>query len=79
MAKRRGNPNWGKPERSGALLPTATEFEQAVRKFNLKPDEYVNSKHLRKWAQQNRHSKYIPESLLKAWGLDVQITLERLD
>jgi len=56
-----------------------TEFEQAVRKFNLKPDEYVNSKHLREWAQQNRHSKYIPESLLKAWGLDVQITLERLD
>jgi hypothetical protein len=79
MAKRRGNPNWGKPERSGALTPTMTEFEQAVRKFNLKPDEYVNSKHLREWAQQNRHFKYIPESLLKAWGLDVQITLERLD
>jgi hypothetical protein len=79
MEKRRGNPNWGKPARSGALTPSMTEFEQAVRKFNLKPDEYVNSKHLREWAQQNRHFKYIPESLLKAWGLDVQITLERLD
>jgi hypothetical protein len=76
MAKRRGNPNWGKPERSGVLLPTATEFEQAVRKFELKPNEYVNSVRLREWAQRNRHSKYIPESLLKAWGLEVRITLD---
>ena len=76
MAKRCGNPNWGKPEQSGALLPTATEFEQAVRKFELKPDEYVNSVSLREWVERNRHSKYIPESLLKAWGLDVQITLD---
>jgi hypothetical protein len=76
MAKRRGNPNWGKPERSGSLLPTATEFEQAVRKFELKPDEYVNSVRLREWALRNRHSKYIPESLLKAWGLGVYIPLD---
>jgi hypothetical protein len=79
MAKRRGNPNWGKPAQSGVLTPTMTEFEQAVRKFNLEPDEYVNSVRLREWVERNRHSKYIPESLLKAWGLDVQITLERLD
>jgi intergrase/recombinase len=79
MVKQRGNPNWGKPAWSGALTPTMTEFEQAVRKFKLEPNEYVNSKHLRKWVEQNLHSKYIPESLLKAWGLGVQITLERLD
>ena len=76
MTKRRGNPNWGKPQLSGALLRSATEFEQTVRKFKLEPDEYVNSVRLREWAQRNRHSKYIPESLLKAWGLDVQITLD---
>jgi hypothetical protein len=76
MAKRRGNPNWGKPEQSGTLLPTATEFEQAVRKFNLEPDEYVNSVRLREWAQQNRYFKYVPESLLRAWGLEVRITLD---
>jgi hypothetical protein len=76
MAKRRGNPNWGKPERSEAILPTATEFEQTVHKFKLEPDEYVNSVHLREWAQQNRRFKYIPESLLRAWGLEVRITLD---
>jgi hypothetical protein len=79
MAKRRGNPNWGKPAQSGALTPTMTEFEQAVRKFKLEPNEYVNSVRLREWAQRNRYFKYIPESLLKAWGLDVQITLEKLN
>ena len=76
MAKRSGNPNWGKPAQSGVLTPTMTEFEQAVRKFKLEPDEYVNSEHLRKWVEHNRHSKYIPESLLKAWGLDVYVTLD---
>lgn len=76
MAKRCGNPNWGKPERSGALLPTLTEFEQTARKFKLEPNEYVNSVCLREWAQRNRHSKYIPESLLKALGLGVYITLD---
>jgi hypothetical protein len=27
MAKRRGNPNWGKPEPIGPIVPTITEFE----------------------------------------------------
>jgi len=75
MPKQHGNPNWGKPDLSGVGTPTLTEFEQIVIKFDLKPDEYVNSKYLREWAQRNKQSKYIPESLLKAWGLDVQITL----
>lgn len=75
LAKRRGNPNWGKFERPAAVMPTVTEFEQTVRKFNLQPDEYVNSEHLREWAAQNCQSKYIPESLLKAWGLEVYLSL----
>ena len=57
-------------------MPTATEFEQTVHKFKLEPDEYVNSVHLREWAQQNRRFKYIPESLLRVWGLEVKITLD---
>ena len=27
MAKRRGNPNWGKPEPIGPVVPTITSFE----------------------------------------------------
>ena len=38
MAKRRGNPNWGKPEPIGPIVPTITEFEQVVKEFKLQPD-----------------------------------------
>ncbi len=37
--------------------------------MNLKPQQYVHSKALRDWAVRNLNSKYIPESLLKAWGI----------
>ncbi len=35
MAKRRGNPNWGKPEPIGPVVPTVTSFEQVVKEFKL--------------------------------------------
>jgi len=47
MAKRRGNPNWGKPEPIGPVTPTITEFEQVVREFKLTPDQYIRSTRLR--------------------------------
>ncbi len=37
MAKRRGNPNWGKPEPIGPVVPTVTSFEQVVKEFKLTP------------------------------------------
>jgi hypothetical protein len=74
MAKIRGNPNWGKPSVAWAA-PTITEFEQAVREFNLKPDQYIRSTLLREWAARNKNSKYIPEGLLEAWGFEIQSTL----
>jgi len=40
MAKRRGNPNWGKPEPIGPVVPTVTSFEQIVKEFKLTPDQY---------------------------------------
>jgi hypothetical protein len=75
MAKRRGNPNWGKPEMNGAVVPTVTEFQQVARDFNLQPDQYVDSTRLREWASRHRNSRYIPETLLKAWGIDVESSL----
>src|SRR5579883_3104927 len=65
MAKRRGNPNWGKPEPIGPVVPTVTSFEQIVKEYKLTPDQYVRSTRLREWARRNRNSKYIPEALLK--------------
>ena len=43
MAKRRGNPNWGKPEMNGPVTPTITEFEQVTREFNLQPEQHIHS------------------------------------
>jgi hypothetical protein len=76
MAKRRGNPNWGKFNYETPLPPTVTEFEQTVKKFNLQPDQYVRSVHLREWAVRNKNTKYVPESLLKAWGVEIDSTLD---
>ena len=65
MAKRRGNPNWGKPEPIGPVVPTVTSFEQIVKEFKLSPDQYIRSTRLREWARRNKNSKYIPEALWK--------------
>jgi hypothetical protein len=75
MAKRRGNPNWGKPETTMQVAPTITEFEQVVHTLHLRPEEYVRSTRLREWANRNRNSKYIPEPLLEAWGFEIEMAL----
>lgn len=76
MAKRRGNPNWGKFNREEPVPPTVTEFEQVVLKFNLQPDQYLRSRRLREWAVRNRNTKYVPEPLLKAWDLELESGLD---
>jgi len=68
---RRGNPNWGKLVPFGPVVPTVTSFEEAVKELELRPDQYVHSTRLREWARRNRNSKFIPESLLQAWGFDI--------
>jgi hypothetical protein len=67
---RRGNPNWGKPVPFGPVVPTVPSFESAVKELKLHPDQYVCSKRLREWARRNKNSKFIPESLLQAWGFE---------
>jgi hypothetical protein len=75
MAKRRGNPNWGKPEPNGPVVPAITEFEQITREFDLQPDQYIRSTRLREWAGHHKNSKFIPEPLLEAWGFEVESSL----
>lgn len=75
MKKRRGNPNWGKPELMGPVVPIITEFEKVTREFNLQPDQYILSTRLREWANRNKNSKFIPESLLEAWGFETESEL----
>lgn len=68
----RGNPNWGKPFSSIPLLPT--EFELQVRRLGLTKREYATSVALKMWCQRNRNRVYVPEWLLEAWDMPVEIT-----
>ena len=67
----RGNPNWGKPVPFGPVVPTVTSFEEAVKELELQPDQYLHSTRLREWARRNKDSKFVPESLLQAWGFEI--------
>jgi len=67
---RKGNPNWGKLAPCGPVVPAVTSFEEAVKELELQPDQYLHSPRLREWAQRNKSSKFIPESLLQAWGIE---------
>ena len=69
IPRRRGNPHWGKPFHCEPVLPT--QFEVRVRQLRLTPEDYVFSAELRDWCEQNRNRCYIPESLLKSWGIIV--------
>lgn len=53
-----------------AVGPTGTSFEEAVKKLQLQPDQYLHSTRLREWARRNKNSKFIPEPLLQAWGIE---------
>jgi hypothetical protein len=69
--KRRGNPNWGKPQ-SGEVVPVVTEFEKKANEYKLARDEYLQLSQLREWARRSRNSRFIPEALLKAWGFEIE-------
>jgi len=68
-ARKRGNPNWGRP--IAPIPAVATEFELQVTRLRLSTDTYIFSAELRKWCMQNRNRVYIPEWLLKEWGIHV--------
>ena len=67
--RKRGNPNWGRPIPPAPAL--ATEFELRVRQLQLTAQTYTSSRELRAWCEQNRNRVYIPEWLLKEWGITV--------
>ena len=71
MARKRGNPNWGKPDIHAApAVPTS--FEEVVRKLRLSPEDYEVSLTLKEWVRKNKDQKYIPDDLLKLWGFEVK-------
>ena len=69
---RRGNPDWGKIPRS--VPACLTEFENQIKRLGLSRADYVRSVELKLWCQRNRNRVYIPEWLLKEWGMSVEDT-----
>ena len=68
--KRRGNPNWGKPE---LITPGGlSAFDSLARSLKLSPEEYEGSIALKDWARQNKDQKYVPLELLRVWGFTVR-------
>ena len=65
--KKRGNPNWGKPLPSPPVVPT--EFERVALRLGLTKETYSSSSQLRIWCQHNGTRCYVPEWLLKEWGI----------
>ena len=66
---KRGNPNWGKYVPIPFLI---TEFEQQVKLLGLTNIQYADSAELRHWCDRNRNRVYVPEWLLKKWGMTVE-------
>ena len=75
MATRRGNPNWGKSEPMGPVIPTTTEFERITRELKLQANQYIHSTQLREWASLNKNSNTSPNLFLRLGGIKVEPTL----
>ena len=71
MSRHHGNPKWG----SNLVLPLqparACEFEMYTQQLGLNEHEYPGSHELRNWCDEHKNRNYIPEWLLKRWGMDV--------
>lgn len=71
MARKRGNPGWGSGRTPTVRCGLPSGFEEEVRRLGLEPQNYIASAKLRQWCQLNKDRRYIPEPLLKRWGIDI--------
>jgi hypothetical protein len=54
---------------------TATAFEVEVQKLGLDDQTCATSEALQRWCEFNKNRCYIPEWLLKQWGISVDAEL----
>jgi len=52
----------------------STEFEMRVKHLRLTPETYTASVELRRWCEHNKNRFYIPEWLLREWGITVDVS-----
>jgi hypothetical protein len=74
LKRPRGNPSWSRGDSFPIPPAGPTQFERYARKLGLdaRSDcaELAKSEKLRDWAAKHHASRYVPEPLLKVWGLD---------
>jgi len=70
MAPRPVNSRWSSGNPS-PLSNLPSEFETFANQLGLTEQNYADSRQLRAWCQENRNRCYVPEWLLKKWGIGV--------
>jgi len=66
---KRGNPRFSQGLGAAPDPPIPSDFERVAAHLKLSPDQYLSSPQLRAWVERNWRQKFVPEKLLKAWGL----------
>jgi hypothetical protein len=70
MTRKRGNPNWGNG-RFPRILALPTAFDKQVHRLGLNEQTCATSEQLAQWRERNKNLYYVPEKLLKQWGMTV--------
>jgi hypothetical protein len=73
MSKPKINNYFTNPCRMGLPIATESSFEEVVKTLCLSPEQYSGSAELRAWVERNKDMKYVPQDLLAAFGLTVQV------
>lgn len=60
----------------GDQVTMLTAFERQVQKLGLDEGSCVASEELRGWCERNKDQCYIPEWLLKRWGMVVDVDVK---
>ena len=68
-------PNWASGGTGEIRRQGPTEFEAQVRRLGLDEHTCAASRELRLWCERNKDRCYIPEWLLKQWGMSVDANL----
>lgn len=63
--------NWASGRPPEIRAAEATGFDEQVRKLGLNEQSWGASNELKEWCRQNKNRCYIPEQLLKEWGIAV--------
>jgi hypothetical protein len=69
----KGNPSFSSGRPTPIPPESGSEFEKRMRELRLTPDTCETSHELRRWCEENRNRCFIPEALLKAWGILVDL------